>query len=78
MNLSCPQPFAIDSKRRLAETSPTLMTESYVVEAILDTKVNEQGEPVHLVKWRGYPDSHNSWEPTSSFSTSGAAKKYDQ
>jgi len=37
--------------------------EEYEIEAILDssTTVFKTGETAYLVKWRGYPDSENSW-----------------
>jgi KRAB domain-containing zinc finger protein len=39
----------------------------YQVEAVLDSKLNRRGETLHLVKWLGFPESANTWEPQSSF-----------
>ena len=38
--------------------------ESYKVENILNSKL-VRGKVHYLVKWEGYSDKHNSWEPES-------------
>jgi len=40
----------------------------YEVEEILDKKVRK-GKNFYLLKWKGYPDSANSWEPEENLST---------
>jgi len=39
----------------------------YEVEMIKDSKINEEGERVYLVHWKGYDATDDSWEPISSF-----------
>lgn len=39
--------------------------EEFVVEAILD-KASHRGQPVYLVKWVGYGQDGNTWEPAAS------------
>jgi hypothetical protein len=49
--------------------------EEYEIERILDKQLRRQGRrrvPFYLVKWKGYPESDNSWEPKACFD--GTAK----
>ena len=39
----------------------------YVVQSIIDDRVNEQGVTEVLVRWRGFSAADDTWEPTSSF-----------
>jgi len=36
--------------------------EEYTVEKILDKRIRG-GKTEYLIKWEGYPDSENTWEP---------------
>ena len=40
-------------------------TEEYIVEKVLN-KRRKKGGIEYLLKWKGYPDSENSWEPYAS------------
>lgn len=42
------------------------MGKTYEVENIIDKKI-EDGNTLYLVKWKGYTEKSNSWEPVSSF-----------
>ena len=44
---------------------PIEETEEYIVEKVLN-KRRKKGGIEYLLKWKGYPDSENSWEPYSS------------
>lgn len=37
----------------------------YEVEKILGKRINSRGELEYLVRWTGYGDDSNSWEPVS-------------
>ena len=39
-------------------------SDEYEVEQILDSHVGDNGLE-YLIKWKGYSDKHNSWEPAS-------------
>ena len=40
--------------------------EEHVVEAVISSRIDGRGKKRsmrYLVKWKGYPESENSWEP---------------
>eukprot|EP01083_Nonionella_stella_P244687 851305_1 len=40
---------------------------SFEIESILGTKLDRRGKRLYLVKWRGFPNSENTWEPPENF-----------
>jgi hypothetical protein len=61
------------SKRKKTVTSSTATASSsslysvseqeFIVERVLKKRVNREGVIEYFLKWLGYPDSYNSWEP---------------
>ncbi len=49
-------------------------TDTYIISKILDKKV-ENRKTYYLVKWRGYKDTDNTWEPASTFDRTEDLKK---
>ena len=49
----------------------------YEIEKLLDDKV-EKCKRFFLVKWKGYPESDNSWIPETHFSTPDIVTTYDK
>lgn len=45
--------------------------EVFMVESILDCKVDKNGSTVYKVRWKGYDEHHDSWEPTAHVSETG-------
>ncbi len=43
--------------------SKSIQTQEYMVEAILDKRINNRGQPEYLIKWEDYPEEDSTWEP---------------
>lgn len=37
--------------------------EEYIVEKVVDKRLNKHGKVEYLLKWQNYPSSQNTWEP---------------
>ncbi|CAH2010597.1 unnamed protein product [Acanthoscelides obtectus] len=51
------------SKNKKPTSDPEEAQEEYVVEKIIDSRTNEKGVTEYLLKWIGYDDKDNTWEP---------------
>uniref|UniRef100_A0A915NNC1 Chromo domain-containing protein n=1 Tax=Meloidogyne floridensis TaxID=298350 RepID=A0A915NNC1_9BILA len=49
----------------------------YIAEKVLDRKIGRDGEIEYFIKWEGYDDDRNSWEPKSGVGHLKAIKEYD-
>jgi hypothetical protein len=50
----------------VTEITPNSNDLEYEVEKILDCQI-VRGKPKYLVKWKGYTDTENTWEPETHF-----------
>lgn len=48
----------------------------YVVEAVLDEKIDENGIKRYLVKWQGYSEEENTWEREANLTNNEALIRY--
>ena len=66
MPASFRQPDAAGARQPAATTTPYHSVAPFVVESVLRCKIcTKTGLKVALVRWRGYGDSHNTWEPAA-------------
>jgi hypothetical protein len=52
-------------RRSIADPINVKGEQEFEVEAILDEGINEDGQRMYLVKWKGFDSSSNSWQPES-------------
>jgi hypothetical protein len=50
--------------------------EYFEIEDILDSHRDESRRLKYLIKWKGFPDSENSWEPLSNIPARGLVKEF--
>jgi hypothetical protein len=48
----------------------------YEVEKILDTRTTTSGQQEYLIKWRGYSQGENSWEPTENLNCPDLLRRF--
>ena len=63
------KPPVIGQKVILPEAVEVEGTPEYKVEEVLDSRL-KWGKLEYLVKWSGYTDDHNTWEPESNLENS--------
>lgn len=57
---------------------PRKMTESeFVVEKILDKRLNDKGVVEYLLKWEGFEDKDNTWEPEKNLTCPGMIQAFE-
>lgn len=49
-----------------------MSNKQYEIHYLVDKANNEEGQTYYLVKWKGYPHSENTWEPSSSIDYPGS------
>jgi len=81
VSLSCPDVVKkfLDGKKNAKKGKKAAVVpeeENYEVEKVVDDKT-EKGKKFYLVKWKGYSDADNTWEPESSLSCPDLVAKYN-
>ena len=52
--------------------------DSYVIEAILDCRFDDQGKKEYLLKWENYSESDNTWEPEQNVDAEGMVEEFER
>ncbi|XP_017475763.1 PREDICTED: heterochromatin protein 1-like [Rhagoletis zephyria] len=55
-----------------------LKRNSFLVEKILDKRINDRGVVEYYLKWRNFPSGQNSWEPVDNLSCVSLIKKFEK
>ena len=68
----------LPGRTQVSRPAPILMdgTEMWKVERVLRHRIAKNGSTEYLIKWHGYPDSDNSWEPSSGVNAPDAINEY--
>lgn len=53
-------------------------SEVYVVERVVDKRVTDDGKIEYLLKWQGYSESENTWEPVEHLNCKKLIEKFEQ
>jgi len=51
------------AKESGSDTDSNLDEEEFIVEKILRMRTTKKGKVQYLLKWKGFPDTENTWEP---------------
>lgn len=65
------------SKKTSPEPDAEEPIEEYTVEKIIDSRINERGVKEYLLKWIGYDDKDNTWEPEENLDCPSLIKQYE-
>ncbi|XP_063929711.1 chromobox protein homolog 3-like [Zophobas morio] len=65
------------SKRNSPSPDEETAPEEYVVEKIIDSRINAHGVKEYFLKWIGYDDKDNTWEPEENLDCPGLIAAFE-
>ncbi|KAJ8966168.1 hypothetical protein NQ314_003700, partial [Rhamnusium bicolor] len=63
--------------KRSSSPHPEETNEEYIVEKIIDDRINDRGVKEYLLKWIGYDNKDNTWEPEENLDCPSLIKAYE-
>lgn len=51
--------------------------ESFEVEEIRNKRITKKGKTEYLIKWKGYPEQENTWEPADNLQCFGMINEFE-
>jgi hypothetical protein len=70
--------FPPSQLKLIRDPSPKPTHDVYVVEDIIDDRLNAEDKREYLVKWKGFSDRDNTWEPRENFIDLDVIKRYER
>ncbi|XP_060854775.1 chromobox protein homolog 5-like [Rhopalosiphum padi] len=72
-----PSPNKLTENNTDSNSNNEKQDEEYVVKKILDKRI-QHGKVEYLLKWKGFSDFENSWEPIENLDCEDLIKKYEK
>ena len=62
----------------IAEEEEDDEEEEFVIEKVVDKRVDSDGQVEYFLKWKGYSDEENTWEPLENVETEEMIIEYEK
>ena len=67
-----------EKKKKLSSGTSVSGGDEYIVEQVIDKKMGRNGKVKYLLKWKGYDDRHNTWEPVENLSCTDLIETFEK
>ena len=63
--------------KKTKKVRKSVVEEVYSVEKIIKKKIGDEGKVIYYLKWYGYPESENTWEPEENLNCPELIQKFE-